>query len=294
VRLTLGWREDAALDFAPNEVTGAIGDSVTVLPIVVAVAVLTELSLAVMLVWFGVFQVVWGLYYGVLMSVEPMKALAALLLAGIISAGELLLAGLLLGVVLLAVGWTRSLDRVRRYIGDPVVRGVQFGVALVLLETAARLGLADPGLAGLAAAVALAFVVAGYWNLSALVVLALGGGVAALQTGVPSPALPPVRAFVGLGALKFTPGTVEATLGQLAMTLGNAALAASVLVAAFPTAMLGVILAVVAVQLGVTSVRETGSRLVVVAIGTLGLLVNLAAAFLVGVCLSVLSRRYGE
>ena len=58
--------------------------------------------------------------------------------------------------------------------------------------------------------------------------------------------------------------------------------------------MLGVILAVVAVQLGVTSVRETGSRLVVVAIGTLGLLVNLAAAFLVGVCLSVLSRRYGE
>ena len=231
MRLTLGWREDAALDFAPNEVTGAIGDSVTVLPIVVAVAVLTELSLAVMLVWFGVFQVVWGLYYGVLMSVEPMKALAALLLAGIISAGELLLAGLLLGVVLLAVGWTRSLDRVRRYIGDPVVRGVQFGVALVLLETAARLGLADPGLAGLAAAVALAFVVAGYWNLSALVVLALGGGVAALQTGVPSPALPPVRAFVGLGALKFTPGTVEATLGQLAMTLGNAALAASVLVA---------------------------------------------------------------
>jgi hypothetical protein len=365
VRLTLGWREDAALDFASNEVTGAIGDSVTVLPIVVAVAVLTDLSLAVMLVWFGVFQVVWGLYYGVPMSVEPMKALAALLLAGAISAGEFLLAGLSLGVILLAAGWTRSLDRVGRYIGDPVVRGIQFGVALVLLETAVGLGLADPGMAGLAAAVALAFVVAGYWNLSALVVLALGGGAAAFQTGVPSPALPPIEAFAGMGSLAFTLGTVEATLGQLAMTVGNAALAASVLVAdyfdrdvspdelsasmgvmnlaavplggfpmchgsggiagkyafgartaganvilgigyaglavlavglvaAFPTAMLGVILALVALQLGWTSVNETESYLAVVAVGALGLLVNLAAAFVVGVCLSALSRRYGD
>lgn len=97
-------RERTDLDFAWNEVTGAIGDSVTVLPIVVAVAVLTDLLLAVMLVWFDVFQVVWGLYYGVPISIEPMKALAALVIAGSITTGELLLGGLLVSAVLLVIG----------------------------------------------------------------------------------------------------------------------------------------------------------------------------------------------
>jgi len=47
--------------FDVGELTGAIGDSITVLPIVVALALLTPLSLPHALVGFGVFQVVWGL-----------------------------------------------------------------------------------------------------------------------------------------------------------------------------------------------------------------------------------------
>ncbi|SEL54712.1 Molybdate transporter of MFS superfamily protein [Haloferax larsenii] len=61
--VSLPYRDELAVDFAWNEFTGAVGDSVTVLPIVVAVARLTDLSLTLVLVWFGVFQIVWGLYY---------------------------------------------------------------------------------------------------------------------------------------------------------------------------------------------------------------------------------------
>ncbi|MFW6435699.1 MAG: putative sulfate/molybdate transporter [Halovenus sp.] len=218
-RVTLSW----------NEVTGAIGDSVTVLPLVVAIGVLTELSLTVMFVWFGVFQIVWGLYYRAPISVEPMKALAALLLAGTVTTGEFLLAGLLLGVVLLVVGATGTIGRVEQYIGSPVVRGIQFGVALLLLKTGLQLGSGNLQLAGLAAVIAGGCIAVGYWNLTAILVLVVGGGVAVGTGGVPEFTLPTTEGLFLITTGSLTVPTVEATVTQLAMTVGNAALAASVL-----------------------------------------------------------------
>ena len=350
-------------EFAWHELTGAVGDSVTVLPIVGTVAILTDLSLAVMLLWFGAFQVVWGLYYGAPVSVEPMKALAALVIAGSITTGELALAGLLLGGGLLALGATDSLARLSAYIGGPAVRGVQFGVGLVLLETGLGLGIASPLVAGLAAVLALVCIAAGHWNLTAFVVLAAGGAIAVAQTGLPAPTLPPVPSPVGtLGSLSLTAGTVEATLGQFAMTVGNAALAASVLLSdyfdrdispddlstsmgmmnlaavpfgavpmchgsggiagkyafgartaganlilgvgyaavallavdvmvAYPTAVLGVVLALIAVQLAWTALRESQSTGLVVGIGVLGVVSNLGVAFAAGVVAVFALRR---
>jgi hypothetical protein len=352
--ISVAYREEATLTISWTEVTGAIGDSITVLPIIVTVAVLSELSLATMLVWFGVFQVVWGLYYGVPVSVEPMKALAALVIAGTITTGELLVAGLFLSLVLLAVGATRSLTRLDRLIGSPVVRGVQFGVALVLLETGVRLGSGDLLLAGVAVAVTLALIALGYRHLSAFVVIVVGGVVVAVQTGIPSPALPAIGTEALFGWDGLTVPAAEATLAQLAMTLGNAALATSVLladyfdreispdelsasmgvmnlvaiplggfpmchgsggvagkyafgartaganvilglgyvlvavfavgfVAAYPVAVLGVVLALIALQLGSTSLDRTDEHLFVVAVGALGLAINLGVAFVVGI-----------
>ncbi|MFW5934841.1 MAG: putative sulfate/molybdate transporter, partial [Halolamina sp.] len=162
------------------------------LPIVVAVGALTELSLARMLLGFGAFQVVWGIWYGLPISVEPMKALAALAIGGVLGVDELLIAGLLTGVVLLGVGTTGALSGVARYVGEPVTRGIQLAVALILLQTGVELGLGDPAMALAGVAAAGVVVVAGYRRASALVVLALGLGVALASTGVPSPSLPAV------------------------------------------------------------------------------------------------------
>ncbi|MFB6173569.1 MAG: putative sulfate/molybdate transporter, partial [Halobacteriales archaeon] len=221
--------EDARVALAWHEVTGAVGDAATVLPVVVAVAVLTELSMPVMLLWFGLFQVVWGLYYGVPVSVEPMKALAALVIAGAVSTGELVAAGLLLAAVLLVVGATGSLARVERYVGQPVVRGIQFGVALVLLETGVGLGAGDPLLAAVAAVVALGTVATGRWKLSGVVVFLVGAAVALADVGVPAPAVPSPGALFMAPTVEFTLGAVEGAVAQLAMTVGNAALATSLL-----------------------------------------------------------------
>lgn len=182
-----------------------------------------------MLIWFGVAQVVWGVYYGVPIFVEPMKALAALLLAETITTGEFLGAGIVLGVALLGVGATRTLERVSQYIGPPVVRGLQLGVALVLLETGVRIGVAGPRLAGVALIATVVSIGLGYWRLSAIVVVLLGAGVAIFSGGFPSPSLPSVAGGLTSEMATFTVPPARATLAQLAMTVGNAALATSVL-----------------------------------------------------------------
>ncbi|KAB1198346.1 MULTISPECIES: putative sulfate/molybdate transporter [Haloferax] len=355
-------RENLAPTFAWNEFTGAVGDSVTVLPLVVALSVLTDLSLSFVLLWFGIFQIVWGLYYAAPMSVEPMKALAALVLAGTVSTTEALVAGLFLGVVLLGVGRTNSLARVSRYIGSPVVRGVQFGVALVLLETGLQLSLSNPGFAGIAAVVAVAAIALGRWKVSALAVLLVGGGIAAFHTGVPSPTLPSMDGLFLVDVSGVTMPAFEAASAQIAMTVGNAALATSVLmsdyfdrdisadelassmgvmnlaavpfgafpmchgsggvagkyafgartaaanvilgvgyllvalvavelVAAYPLAMLGVVLAIIALQLARTSIRETEAYVLVAGIGVLGVVVNLGVAFVVGIVVWLMWER---
>lgn len=217
-----------SVEFSIDEFTGAIGDSVTVFPVVVAIAALTELSLTRLLLGFAVFQIVWGLHYGLPISVEPMKALAALVIAGALTASELAVAGLLAGVVLLVVGSTGTLGRIERYVGQPVIRGVQLGVGLILLETGIRLSLDGLTLALVSMGVAAVVILAGYRKASALVVLCVGIVFTVTQVGVPTPQLPGFT--VGLPSLSsVSVAALEGTVAQLAMTVGNAAVATSLL-----------------------------------------------------------------
>jgi MFS superfamily sulfate permease-like transporter len=352
---------DSRFTAAWDEATGAVGDAVTVLPIVVAVAALSDLGLARILLGFALFQVVWGLYYGHPISVEPMKALAALVIAGGLSTGEYVAAGLLAGVALLVVGTTGTLGRLRPYVGDPVVRGVQVGVALVLLRTGVTSGLADPRLATVAVVVAVCVIGLGYRNAAAMVVLSLGAAVALGGAGSITPRLPPL-VLLDPGAVTLSRHAVGATLGQLAMTVGNAAVATSLLVeeyfdahvspddlsismglmtllavpfgampmchgsgglagkyafgartatanvvlgglylllavvavdvvAAFPMPVLGVVLVLVAVELGRAG-ADTDAPLLTAAVGGTALLVNVGVAFVLGVVAAHLLARF--
>jgi hypothetical protein len=351
----------SAVEF-PGDLTGAVGDSVTVVPVVVALAALSEVALAPVLVWFGVFQVVWGVRYGAPVSVEPMKALAALAIAGSLSASGLAAAGLLAGTALLVAGATGTLARVSDSVGQPVVRGVQLAVALVLFETAVGLGATNLVHVG-AAAVVPGVVALVSVRPSALAVIAVGAALAIAETGGLSPAVPAVSPALPAPALLLDAGTVQAAVGQLAMTVGNAAVATALLleeyfdsdataddlatsmgamnllavplgavpmchgsggvagkyafgartaaanvalgvgyvlagvlavgvVAAFPVAMLGVVLAAVAAQLAHTSL-DTDRYALTFGVGALGLLAGVGVAFVAGVLADHAWRRFG-
>ncbi|QCJ45764.1 putative sulfate/molybdate transporter [Haloprofundus sp. MHR1] len=354
-------RESRTIRFDTGEVTGALGDSVTVLPIVVALGALTPMSLSHVLVAFGLFQVVWGVAYGLPLSVEPMKALAALAIAGALSYGELVAAGLVAGAVLLLAGRTSAISSVERYVGEPVVRGVQLAVALLLAQTGVELGLGNLALAALAVALTLGVAAAGRPRAATLVVLGVGGAMAAATAGVPTPQLPALGVFPA-GGPALTLGAVEGATAQLAMTVGNAAVATSLLcsdlfdadvsaddlstsmgvmtllsvpfgglpmchgsgglagkyafgartgganvvlgalyvvaalfagvVLAFPMALLGVLLVLVAAQLARSAVR-TESLALTVLVGLVGVATNVGVAFVVGVVLWLGASRLG-
>ncbi|MFB6269243.1 MAG: putative sulfate/molybdate transporter [Halobacterium sp.] len=344
----------------PGDVTGAVGDSVTVVPVVVALAALSDVALAPVLVWFGVAQVVWGAYYGVPVSVEPMKALAALAIAGSLSASGLAAAGLLVGAVLLVVGATGLLDSIDHLVSQAVVRGVQLAVALVLFETAVGLGANDPALAGVAVLVALAVAVVSV-RASALAVVAAGAAIALVDVGGVTPSVPAFSLAIPSTAALLDAATVEAAVGQLAMSVGNAAVATALLldeyfaadataddlaasmgvmnllavplgaipmchgsggvagkyafgartaaanavlgvlyvlaavvavgvVAAFPMAMLGVVLAAVAAQLAHTSL-DTDQYALTVGVGAGGLFAGVGVAFFAGLLADFGRRR---
>jgi hypothetical protein len=230
--VSVEWGRETRLEFSTSEITGALGDSVTVLPIVVALGTLTPASLAHILLLFGVFQVVWGLRYGLPVSVEPMKALAGLAIAGAITYGELVAAGLLAGGVLLVVGATGTLGHVERYIGRPVIRGVQFAVALLLAKAGLELAVGNLPMAAAGAGVALVVAAVGFRRGAALAVLALGTVWAVLQGGFPAVSLPAIGLFPS-GSPTLTTGALEGTIAQLAMTVGNAAVATSLLLGDF-------------------------------------------------------------
>lgn len=219
-------RHHRRIEFSFEEVTGALGDSITVLPVVVALGALTTLSVPHALLGFAVFQVVWGLRYGLPVSVEPMKALAGLAIAGAIGYGELAAAGLIAGVILLGTGRVGALARLQRYVDQPVVRGVQFAVALMLAVTGIELAATGPRLAAIGLGVALVATLI-HRHAGALAVLAVGT-VVALWAGGLNVGVPGIEAFPA-GMPRITPAVLEGLVGQLAMTIGNAAVATSLL-----------------------------------------------------------------
>jgi MFS superfamily sulfate permease-like transporter len=287
-----------------------------------------------------------------------MKALTGLAIAGALSYGEFLAAGLLAGCVLLLAGTTGTLSRVERYVGRPVVRGVQLAVALVLLESGLSLALGDLPLAlvGLLVAGGVALLAP---RAAALAVLGVGVVLAVLDGGVPTPAVPALGAAV-LPTL--STDALSGAAGQLAMTVGNAAVATSLLCSdlfdrevasddlatsmgtmtlaaipvgglpmchgsgglagkyafgartrwanvvlgvlyvlaalvaglwtGFPMPLLGVLVGVVALQLGRVALAERSW--LVVAVGVVGALVSVGVGFVLGIAAYLLWTRLGD
>jgi hypothetical protein len=124
------------LRFDRNELAGAFGDIGTDVPLLVGVALAAKLDGASLLLMFGVMQILTGLAYRLPMPVQPLKAMAAIVIAQQTGADVLYGAGLAIGVVMLVLTTTGLLEWLGRIIPKSVVRGVQFGLGLQLASIA--------------------------------------------------------------------------------------------------------------------------------------------------------------
>jgi xanthine/uracil/vitamin C permease (AzgA family) len=124
------------LRFDRNEFAGAFGDMGTDVPLLVGVALAAGMDGASLLFMFGLMQILTGVVYRLPMPVQPLKAMAALVIAQQIAAPVLLGAGLAVGVAMLVLAASGLLGWLARMIPRCVVRGIQFGLGLQLAAIA--------------------------------------------------------------------------------------------------------------------------------------------------------------
>ncbi len=122
--------------FSRHEVAGAFGDAGTDIPLLVGMCLAAGLDGTSVLVVFGVLQIASGLLYRMPMPVQPLKAMAALVIAQQATAEQLYGGGLAIGLIMLVLALSGALDRLARWVPHCVVRGVQFGLGLQLAGVA--------------------------------------------------------------------------------------------------------------------------------------------------------------
>ena len=130
----------SAIRFDRNELAGAFGDIGTDLPLIIGMILAAGLDAASVLIVYGVMQVLTGFYYRLPMPVQPLKAVAVLVIAqkagGKITGDVLYGGGLAIGITMLLLTITGLMDWIGRVVPKIVVRGIQLGLGLQLATLA--------------------------------------------------------------------------------------------------------------------------------------------------------------
>lgn len=145
--------------FDRNELSGAFGDLGTDFPLIAGMILVAGLDAASVLILFGLMQALSGLAYGLPMPVQPLKAMAVIVITQKLTGDVLYGGGLAIGVVMLLLAVTGLIDWVARIVPKSVVRGIQLGLGMQLASLALKDYTPADGAPGYALA-ALSFVVA--------------------------------------------------------------------------------------------------------------------------------------
>lgn len=126
------------IKFDRNELSGAFGDIGTDFPLIVGMILASGLDIASVLIMFGAMQLLTGFLYGLPMPVQPLKAVAVLVIAQKLSGNIIYGAGLAIGITMLLLTVTGLVDWLARVIPKSVIRGIQFGLGLKLASIALK------------------------------------------------------------------------------------------------------------------------------------------------------------
>jgi MFS superfamily molybdate transporter len=191
------------LRFDRNELAGAFGDIGTDLPLVIGMILAAGLHSSSVLVMFGLMQFFTAFVYRMPMPVQPLKAVAVIVITQRIAPGVLYGGGLAIGIAMLILTLTGGIDWLARVVPRAVVRGLQLGLGLQLATLALGNYVQHDGARGYVLA-AMAFVI----------IIALLG----------NRRFPPALFAIGLGviyaiAFKLDSSAIASTIGSMGFTL---------------------------------------------------------------------------
>ncbi len=124
--------------FDRNEFSGSFGDIGTSFPLIIGLILVCKLDVTSTMVMFGIMQIFTGLVYGIPMSVQPLKAMAVLMISQKLTGNILYGAGLAIGITMLFLTLTGLLNWLVKIIPIGVIRGIQFGLGLSLANLALK------------------------------------------------------------------------------------------------------------------------------------------------------------
>ena len=211
-----------------QEVSGAVGDLGTFLPHIIGAVTVAGMAPTGVLSSFGLFYLMAGLFYGVPMGVQPMKAASAVLLIVPMTPLQVAGAGIVIGAVFFLIGVTGLVSRLAAAIPATVAAGIQLGLGLSLAGLGVRL-LQEQLWLGLLISVVTVLLLGNQRLPAALVAVGLGI-VLAQVTGTGAP-LPHLTLGIHLPSLvrptwnDVLRGTELAVLPQIPLTLTNAVVA---------------------------------------------------------------------
>jgi hypothetical protein len=217
------------LKFSLSELSGAFGDFGTILPLTLAVAAVCKLNLGAIFLFMGLWYIFTGYYYRLPVPIEPMKAVAAIAIAGALSQDTIAAAGIILGVIFLLLGFGRGMEALERWIPLSVVRGIQLGLALILLRTTLGFASVDLPFFVIGTLIVIGFFLAARYtripDFSAIVIVLVAIGVGVFVHGMPTLSWIQPLTLVVPDPTAYLPSVTTLVLPQAFLTLANAILA---------------------------------------------------------------------
>ncbi|GAV69180.1 hypothetical protein CFOL_v3_12681 [Cephalotus follicularis] len=115
-----------------SEISGAVGDLGTFIPIVLTLTLVSHLDLSTTLIFTALYNIATGILFGLPMPVQPMKSIAAVAVSESphLTPSQIAAAGISTAATLLFLGATGLMSFLYRFIPLPVVRGVQLSQGL--------------------------------------------------------------------------------------------------------------------------------------------------------------------
>lgn len=124
--------------FDRHELAGSFGDLGTSLPLIVLLIPAAGLDPAGVLIGFGLLQILTGVVYGIPMPVQPLKAMAVIVIAERLASGVVFAAGFAIGAIVLVCAIVGVLSWLAGQVPRSTVRGLQLGLGLSLAQIAVK------------------------------------------------------------------------------------------------------------------------------------------------------------
>ncbi|MEK7374623.1 MAG: putative sulfate/molybdate transporter, partial [Thermodesulfobacteriota bacterium] len=135
-----------------NEVSGSLGDLATFLPLAIGLISINGVNATSLFLSAGLSYIAAGLYYGLPIPVQPLKATSAIAIAMAVGPDAVSAAALWMGVIFILLSLFDLKVIFGKVFTRPIVRGIQLGLGILLVKGGWKAIFKgnDPAIAGMA------------------------------------------------------------------------------------------------------------------------------------------------